>query len=324
MNEYKPPYTITSKILKLTAAISEAAGKLEALEPKIVTPKLRKKNRIRTITGTLEIEGNTLGFEKVTALLEGKRVLGSVREVTEVEGAIKVYDEFENWKFDNLDDLLKAHNLLMNKILTRPGEFRQKAVGVHSGEKVVHVAPPFARVPILMQDLFEWLKNTDEHPLIVSSIFHYEFEYIHPFSDGNGRIGRLWQSVILYNWKPFFSYVPLEGIVRDNQQAYYQALLDAGTAGESTPFIEFMLRSILEAITDVAENVPNHVPDNVPNDRGDLILHSIKENTNISVKDLASKYDVNEKTIKRDIEKLKQNGKITRVGSARSGHWEIV
>ena len=250
---YTPPYTITSEILSLVAAISEAAGRLEALQPHIATPMLRKKNLVKTITGTLAIEGNTLGEEKITAILEGKRVLGSVREVEEVRGAIRVYEKLESLDYRKEADLLGAHDLLMGSILSRSGAYRMGQVGVHTDGEVVHVAPPAERVPELMANLFEWLGTTGEHPLIVSSVFHYEFEFIHPFSDGNGRMGRLWQTLILYAWKPFFSYIPLESVVREHQEGYYRAIEASNSAGESTPFIRFMLEAILETIKNIPE-----------------------------------------------------------------------
>ncbi len=248
MSSYKPPYSITSKMLSLATQIGEELTKLEYKADKIITPQLRKKNRIKTLVGTLEIEGNFLGEEKITAILDGKRVLGTYQEVLEVEGAIEAYKAFENYRYDNLDDLLKAHKILMNDILKTAGSFRSVNVGVGSSDGVSHVAPPYGVVPQLMRDLFDWLKNSDEHILIKSCLFHYEFEFIHPFSDGNGRIGRLWQSVILHQWRKVFVAIPTESIIRDNQDRYYQALEDSGSMGESTPFIEFMLEVILVTI----------------------------------------------------------------------------
>jgi Fic family protein len=320
MNNYKPPYTLTSKILTLATQISEELTKLEYNTEHINTPKLRKKNRVKTLAGTLEIEGNFLGEEKITAILEGKRVLGTMLELAEVEGAIRAYEAFEEYDYDELDDLLKAHRLLMGGILKTAGSFRTINVGVGSSEGVSHVAPPHGVVPNLMVELFGWLKTSKEHPLIKSCVFHYEFEFIHPFSDGNGRIGRLWQSVILYHYKKLFSTIPTESIIRDNQEKYYQALEESGSMGESTPFIEFMLEIILESL----ENVPKNVTDNVPKDRVEFILYKMSENKFITIKELAEALNVNEKTVKRDIEKLKEKNKIQRVGSARKGEWIVV
>jgi Fic family protein len=208
MPNYKPPYTITSKMLTLSTSICEELTKIELQTNKTITPMLRKKNRIKTLAGTLEIEGNFLGEEKITAIIDGKRVLGTIPEIAEVKGAIKAYQELENYQYDDISELLKAHKILMNEILNNAGNFRTSNVRV--GE---HIAPQCHLVPQLMGELFEWIKESDEHILLKSCIFHYEFEFIHPFVDGNGRIGRLWQSVILYNYNPLFASLPTESIV---------------------------------------------------------------------------------------------------------------
>ena len=323
---YTPPFTITPTIIDLVSQISETIGKLELLAPTAITPKLRKANKIKTITGTLAIEGNTLGIEKVTAILEGKQVMGSVREIAEVNGAIKVYDNLDNFDYKKLDDLLSAHKMLMGQILTKAGSFRTGNVGVGGEEGVVHVAPPYDRVPQLMGDLFDWLSSTDIHPLIKSSVFHYEFEFIHPFEDGNGRIGRLWQSLILYDWKSIFSAVPIESVIKESQQGYYDALEAAGSAGESTPFVAFMLQSILRSCEEelaAERDVPKNVPKNVPINRQEKIIRLMQENSAVTIEQLAHACDVSNKTIKRDIAKLKEEGRVERVGSLKSGHWNV-
>jgi len=319
MSSYKPPYTITSKMLSLSTAIAEELTKIEFETNKIITPMLRKKNRIKTIAGTLEIEGNFLGEEKITAILEGKRVLGTYQEVLEVEGAIDAYKEFENYKFDNLDDLLKAHKILMKGILNSAGSFRSVNVGVGSSDGVSHIAPPFGVVANLMQELFEWLKNSDEHMLIKSCVFHYEFEFIHPFSDGNGRIGRLWQSVILYHWRKVFLAIPTENIIRDNQEKYYEALESSGSIGESTPFVEFMLEVILESIK---SSVESSVESSVNTE--DKILNYLKQNPNSTIKELSQMLDLTSRAVEKQIAKLKKESRLQRVGSARKGHWEVL
>jgi len=323
---YIPPFTITPKILNLVSLISESVGKLEVLAPTAISPKLRKANKIRTITGTLAIEGNTLGIDKVTAILEGKHVMGSIREIAEVNGAIAVYDHLDNFDYRKLDDLLLGHNMLMGEILTKAGNFRTSNVGVGGVESVVHVAPPYSNVPKLMGDLFSWLKASDIHPLIKSSVFHYEFEFIHPFVDGNGRIGRLWQSLILYQWKSIFSAIPIESVIKESQQGYYVALKAAGSKGNSTPFIEFMLEAILKACEDELKNennVPTNVPKNVPIKRIEKIVSLMRENPSVTIKQLAGLCAVSDKTIKRDISNLKDEGRVERKGSLKSGHWEI-
>jgi len=322
INGYTPPYKITSKILNLVSSISEVIGKLEVLEPKAISPNLRKINKIKTIAGTLAIEGNFLGEEKITSILEGKRVLGEVREIAEVQGAIKVYDELKNFDYSNIEHLLKSHQILMNEILLNTGTFRNVNVKVAE-----HIAPPPIQVPTLMNNLFEWLKNSDIHPLIKSSVFHYEFEFIHPFYDGNGRVGRLWQTLILYNWKNIFSAIPLESVIKIHQEEYYKALELSSSLGKSTPFIEFMLAVIFETCNktlEEIENVPKNVPKNVPLKRAENIVNLIKLNKDITIEQLALECKVNSKTIKRDIAKLKKDGKLQRIGSLKSGYWEIV
>ena len=320
LSNYTPPFTITSKIVNLISQISKELTKLEFSTPQTVTPMLRKKNRIKTLAGTLEIEGNFLGEEKITAILDGKRVLGTVLELAEVEGAIKAYENIENYKYDDIDNLLGAHKLLMNGILTTAGNFRYVNVGVGSKDGVSHVAPPYDRVPGLMFDLFEWLKNSDEHLLIKSCVFHYEFEFIHPFSDGNGRIGRLWQSVILMHYNTLFTSLPTESIVRDHQEQYYDALEKSGELGESTPFIEFMLEMILEAINKVGNEVGNKVGNLTENQL--LIIELMKQEPKVSAKILAEYVGISIRKIEVNISKLKKMDVIKRVGGTR-GHWEV-
>ncbi|MCG3717707.1 Fic family protein [Aliarcobacter butzleri] len=313
MNNNTPPYKITSKILKLSTQISEEITKLQFTGVEKVNPMLRKKNRIKTLAGTLEIEGNFLGEEKITAILDGKRVLGTVKELAEVQGAIKAYEKLDEFRYFELDDLLLAHKILMDEILTTAGSFRN--VNVKVGE---HIAPQSNMVNDLMLNLFSWLKNSDEHMLLKSCIFHYEFEFIHPFSDGNGRIGRLWQSVILNSFNPIFSLLPTESIVRDYQEEYYKAIEDSTELGESTPFIEFMLEMILKSIQTTLKS------DQQSNYKSDQkVLALMKENSKITIYELMEKLSMSESGIKKVIKKLKDENIISRVGSLKSGHWEI-
>lgn len=313
MNNYIPPYKITSKILKLSTQISEELTKLQFTGVEKVNPMLRKKNRIKTLAGTLEIEGNFLGEKKITAILDGKKVLGTVKELAEVQGAIKAYENLDSYKFHELDDLLLAHKILMDEILTTVGNFR--SVNVKVGE---HIAPKPSMVNELMINLFSWLKNSDEHMLLKSCIFHYEFEFIHPFSDGNGRIGRLWQSVILNSFNPIFSLLPTESIVRDYQEEYYKAIEDSTQLGESTPFIEFMLEMILKSIQTTLKS------DQKSNYKSDQkVLTLMKENSKITIYELMEKLSMSESGIKKVIKKLKDENIISRVGSLKSGHWEV-
>jgi Fic family protein len=248
---YKPPITITPTILGLAADISEKVGRLTAGGESALDLRLRRVNRVRSIQGTLAIEGNTLDEEVITAILEGKRVIAPLREVREVRNAIAAYDVFEQWTPHHEADLLKAHSLLMAGLLDNAGRYRRGGVGVRAGSRVLHLAPPAKRVSTLMGDLLDWLSRTELHPLVAGSVFHYEFEFIHPFADGNGRLGRLWQTLILCRWNPCFTRIPVESIVHAHQEEYYQALREATNAADSAPFVEFMLAMIREALAEV-------------------------------------------------------------------------
>lgn len=250
MSAYQPPFSITPAIIRQISNISEKLGYLAAVSEKQLDLRLRRINRIRTIQGSLAIEGNTLSEEQITAIIEGKRVIAPPKEVQEARNAIKAYELFESWQPESETDLLKAHETLMAGLIDDAGYYRAGNVGVMKGEQVVHMAPPSNRVKNLMSDLLSWLPSTDHHPLIVSSVFHYEFEFIHPFSDGNGRMGRLWQTLILSQWNPLLAQLPVESMVYAQQDEYYQAINRSTQATDSAPFIEFMLNNILAAIED--------------------------------------------------------------------------
>lgn len=257
--KYNPPYTITQDILNRVAAISEAIGRLTVLTDQAKSLRLRRINRVRTIRGSLAIEGNTLSEAQITAILEGKRVIAPPREVQEVKNALAAYDRFDAWKPAAEMDLLNAHQILMSGLIDEAGVYRSGGVGVMAGQQVIHMAPPANRVPKLMVELFGWLATTNAHPLIASSVFHYEFEFIHPFADGNGRMGRLWQSLILARWNPLFADIPVESLVFEHQAEYYEALQMSTRETDSAPFIDFMLRMILDAVTSAAPQVTPQV-----------------------------------------------------------------
>jgi Fic family protein len=237
----KPPYDITPKILKLIASISEKIGEVNAHYLSKQSPQLRKQNRIKTIQSSLQIEGNTLTEEQITALIENKKVIGPKKDVLEVLNAISVYDEITHYKLNSEKDFLKAHAKLMKGLIKNEGKYRNQSVGIAKGNKIQHIAPPFKNVPHLMKDLFDYLKNDEELTLIKSCVFHYEMEFIHPFIDGNGRMGRLWQTVILLNEYPVFEFLPFETLISETQKEYYKALSLSDKSGKSTPFIEYML-----------------------------------------------------------------------------------
>ena len=254
---YTPPFEITPAIVNSISEISEKIGALSVKKDL----RLRKISKIKTLVGTLKIEGIEADEEKVTALLEGKRVLATQRELVEIKGAIALYENIDKFDYKNEKDLLKAHKILMQDVIKEAGVYRTKNVGVGNDKEITHIAPPANNVPKLMNDLFEWLNKTDLHPLIVSSVFHYEFEFIHPFVDGNGRIGRFWQTLILYNWKSVFEYLPIESLIYENQDEYYKAIEYSTEIGSSTPFIEFMLKIILDTL-----NTPQVIPQAIPQD----------------------------------------------------------
>lgn len=250
---YSPPFTITSDIVRLISEICETLGRFSVTHPYEFTPLLRRANRLRSIQASLAIENNTLSLEQVTAIINGKRVLGHPREIQEVKNAFTAYEMLENLNPLSSKDLLKAHAVLMTALVDEAGHYRSGGVGIMKGKKVVHVAPSAARVQSLMIDLFTWLKNTDAHPLIASSVFHYEFEFIHPFADGNGRMGRLWQTLILSRWKPLLAYLPVETVICNRQDEYYKVLATSDQQADSTAFVEFMLAAIKEALHEAIE-----------------------------------------------------------------------
>ncbi len=259
--DYQPPFTITPAIIRLIADISEHLGRLSVLE-EANNLRLRRINRIRTIQGSLAIEGNTLSEEQITAILDGKQVIAPPHEVQEVRNAIKAYEQFESWQAISENHLLNAHHLLMMGLIDDAGRYRNGNVGVMNGEKVVHMAPPANRVKKLMGELLNWLSSTDQHPLIASSVFHYEFEFIHPFADGNGRMGRLWQTLILSQWNPLFAQLPVESMVHEHQSEYYQAINQSTQQTDSAPFIDFMLNMILETVS--ASSIHSVTPQDSP------------------------------------------------------------
>lgn len=249
----KPPYNITPRILKLISSISEKIGEINANLISKPSPHLRKQNKIKTIHSSLRIEGNTLTLEQVTALIENKRVIGPKKDVLEVLNAIKVYDNIVSYDPFSSKSFLKVHKELMDELIENPGKYRNQGVGIFQGSRVAHIAPPAENVTYLMNDLFGYLKRNEDLTLIKSCVFHYEMEFIHPFLDGNGRMGRLWQTVILLNEYPVFEFLPFETLISQTQQDYYDALGKSDREGNSTIFIEYMLSVIEKSLTELLD-----------------------------------------------------------------------
>lgn len=307
----KPPYDITPKILKLISSISEKIGEVNANYLTKQSPQLRKQNRIKTIHSSLRIEGNTLTEEQITALIENKRVIGPEKDVLEVLNAIKVYEKLDSYKFSSDKSFLKAHLELMNGLIESAGKYRKQGVGIVKGTIVEHVAPPFENVPHLMKDLFEYLKDSDELTLIKSCVFHYEMEFIHPFLDGNGRMGRLWQTLILMAEYPVFEFLPFETLISKTQDEYYKSLALSDKSGKSTYFIEYML-GVIEKSLESLLNYNNRVLKDV--DRLEYFLNlGIKE---FNRKDYMNVFkDLSSATASRDLKKGMEMNMFESVGN---------
>ena len=244
----KPPYQITTRIIELIASVSEKIGEVNSAHLHKPPSELRRKSRIKTIQASLEIEGNSLSQEQVTAILDNKRVIAPHREILEVQNAIRVYENLESFKPASLTSFCKAHKILMNGLVATPGKLRSGSIGIMQGSAVTHIAPSATMVKSLMNNLFEYLRYDKDLPLIKSCVFHYETEFIHPFPDGNGRMSRLWQTVILRKYSPLFEFLPVESLIKEKQHEYYRVIGEADNQGDSTGFIEFMLQIIDESL----------------------------------------------------------------------------
>ena len=251
MNNYKPPFGMTDYITYLVAEISEQVGRITVLQEGTISPHLRRENRIRTIHSSLAIEHNSLSLEQVTAILDGKRVLGNPNEIREVQNAYEAYEMMVRLNPMSVEDLLKAHHLMMNGLVAENGKFRSGGVGVFNGDILIHMAPPAKFVSGQIKDLIGWYQDSPMHPLIKSAIFHYEFEFIHPFADGNGRIGRMWHSLLLGKWKELFYWLPIEEVIQSRQEEYYNTLGEADKSGDSAVFVELMLEIIRDSLKEI-------------------------------------------------------------------------
>jgi Fic family protein len=322
---YRPPFTVSSKAINLIAKIFSQIERYAIKMEQGDTLRLRKVNRIKTIHSSLAIEGNKLSEGEVQAILEGKKVVAPLKEIQEVRNAIKTYELYPELNPFSVQDLLLAHGTMMAGLVDEVGMFRSGGVGVFDGDKAIHIAPPADRVKELMKDLFTWLENTDDHLLIRSCVFHYEFEFIHPFADGNGRIGRLWQSLILGQLNPIFEHLPVENMVYANQEAYYDAINKSSDLGDSSPFIDFMLEEILNALVGHQGKSNAEIAD----EKGlyyqhERVLGYLRADRHISAVAIAANLGMSARQVERILADLKKKGIIRRKGANRNGYWEVL
>lgn len=335
MSRYQPPLTLTSPMLALVAEIAEQVGRLTARHEPAMTPQLRRGNRIRSIQASLAIENNTLSIEQVTAVLDGRRVLGLPREIQEVRNAFAAYEAMHDWNPSSRNDLLAAHALLLHGLIDDAGQLRRGGVGIYRGERLLHMAPPASRVAQLVDDLLGWLVAAELHPLLASCVFHYEFEFIHPFADGNGRMGRLWQTLILSRWRPVLAWLPVESVIRDRQDDYYAALAAADHAAEATPFVEFMLQALQQALADalqtqaiglknVSEKPSEETSEKTSEETPARILALLRDDSSLSARKLAEHLGLSARAIELQLARLKASGKLKRIGPNKGGHWQVL
>jgi Fic family protein len=332
MEKYAPIFTITPEILNSAYEIAADLERIDIIREKALTPQLRKENRIKTIHSSLWIEANSLTLEQVGDIVNGKKVLGPPKDILEVKNAIAAYDELLERNPYNEKDLLKQHSLLMNGLITDAGKYRSAGVGVFDGEMPVHIAPPYRKIPLLMSHLLDWAKNAKLPQVVKSCIFHYEFEFIHPFSDGNGRMGRMWQTLLLCQENPVFAWLPVESIIAQNQQEYYRALRRSTHHNDSGIFAQFMLLAIRQATAEFKEKYQKNELEDAGVSAGVYagvklskvqvkILEIIAGDNSISQLEIAGKMKINASTVYRNIEKLKRLDVLERQGSDKAGMW---
>jgi Fic family protein len=310
----------------------------DGLDP---NPTLRRENQIRTIHSSLLIENNSLTLYQVTAVLDGHHVLAPAKDIREVQNAYEAYEAAADWDPYSFDNLLRAHAMMMAGLVKHPGCLRNDDVGVYAGDVLIHPGSPASVVPQVMSNLFDWLRSSSDHPLIKGSVFHYEFEFIHPFTDGNGRTGRLWHSLILRRWRPIFAWMPVETLVHRNQQAYYDALLEAGNRGDSTIFVEFMLETIRAALADVrAQQAQRHASDGqamgkrwasdgqamgkrLASERQAQIIAMAREREQIRASEVANLLNVSRQRARRLIKDMTDAGLLIKHGNGRYTYYTL-
>ena len=319
MKNQKPPFEITNQIIQTVAEIAELVGQLKSTQGLSSSPILRRTNRIRTIYGSLAIEQNTLDLEQVTAVLNGKHVLAPPKDIAEVKNAFEIYDRLDLLDPYSIEDLLKAHGVMMRGVLNDAGQFRERPAGVVDRDgRILHFGTLPQYIPALVTELLDWTRDSDVHPLIKSCVFHYEFELIHPFLDGNGRVGRLWHTLLLSRWNPALAWLPVESIIHDRQREYYAAINESNAAAESTAFISFMLSVIREALEEAVQTAGTMVPLSGKNaEHWQTIQDYLQKHsaiTNANVRDLLG---VSSATANRILVRFTEMGRLERIRLGR-------
>ena len=314
---YEPPFERNDAIDTLCMEIAELVGMLSPQAPLAKSPTLHRELRIKTIRSSLMIEGNKLDEKTVTAIVDGKRVLGDIHDILEVENAKRAYDLIPELNPHSIDDLLRAHRTMMDGLVSEAGCFRGGNVGVFDGDALIHAGTPAAYVPEAMVDIFGWLEETSMHPLLASCVFHFEFEFCHPFSDGNGRTGRLWHTLLLSKWRPALAWLPIESTIRWRQAGYYEALAKSDAIGSSERFVEFMLEVIRDSI------LPFSKPANERELTRARALDFFREHGGGNISQLAENLGCSKRSAERIVAELKEEGVLSRQGSPRSGIWVV-
>lgn len=325
MKDYSPVFKITPKITSLAYQIAQDLERINIIREQVLTPYLRRENRIKTIRSSLYIEANTLSLEQVADVIDGKTVVGPAHDILEVKNAIEAYDALLACDPYSVEDLLQEHKLMTKDLLIESGRFRSKGVGVFASDTPIHVAPPAEQVPVLVEQLLEWANKTELPQVIKSCFFHYEFEFIHPFADGNGRMGRMWQTLLLYQENPVFGWLPVETIIARRQEEYYAAIQQSTKENDSGIFAEFMLIALAEAVAEFKNNQGVVGPPvTAPlSDTEQAVLKVITTNPYATYQEIAHKVDKTPKTVQRTLASLKERGLIAREGSDKTGHWAV-
>lgn len=316
----KPPYKVTTRIIEQIASIAGKIGEINAAYLYKPPTELRRKNRIKTIQSSLQIEGNSLSHDQVTAIIENKRIIAPLKDILEVKNAVKAYENIDSFNHTSLTSFCKAHGILMNGLIENAGKIRTKSVGIVKGSKVTHIAPPGDIVKSLVRELFDYLKKDEDLLLIKSCVFHYEIEFIHPFMDGNGRIGRLWQTVILRQYSPVFEFLPIESLIKSRQSEYYQVLGESDNKGDSTEFIEFMLQIINESLEELLTNQNVNL---TSQDRMTIFKEIIGKSSFKRQDYLRSFKDISTATASRDLKIAVDNGILHKSGDKRTTSYKF-